>query len=579
MTTKKLKKLSLRDTAIILLRAGIVSIPVKNKKPLILWSGYRTTPPTEGEVTSWPWEKATGSAILCIGDVVGLDYDDYEHPETFEAIRDKIPAGAFVEQSPRGGWHVFFKMQNPPEHGAYQLCQVKSRGILCNVYSKDITGLLNLPVVNEDVSGLTGLIIKKAVSLPDTRTGAGVNSIFNILKAPIPEGDRNVEFTRFAGLLRSRGLSGDVIEGILKAINTAHNDGVPEGEIQSIANSISKYDGDIHEQLPAPVWGAHYNKNGIPARKPELIVDILRRSHKLLISAPSKACKSFLAIRLALCIAHGRAFLNFPCTRGNVYLVNFEIDDGSYLHRVKAVADALGWTIPENILFHHLRGYSTNIEKLLPEIAACIDRSGKDFSAIILDPQYKLLRSEKIRSFSENDSVSMAYLYGQFDRYFSRRNISTVAISHFAKGNSSIKESIDRTVGSGAPMRDVDALGTLTPLDVDNAFRMEFSLREFAPQKPLSLSWKYPLHSVDGSLDVVSLKRPGRPGVSPETDDTLIYKTIQGTNKGMTQSAIRAVLAGKIGRYRVVESLERMVVSGKLKQNIGDKNAFIYAII
>jgi hypothetical protein len=328
--------------------------------------------------------------------------------------------------------------------------------------------------------------------------------------------------------------------------------------------------------LPEIVWGAHYIKNGIPERKPELICGILRQSHKMLIGAPSKACKSFLAIRLALAIASGHDWLGFPCKKGNVYVANFEIDEGSYLHRVQAVADALRWPMPDNIAYHHLRGYGQNIEELFPSIVAAID--GHAISTVILDPQYKLLRSSEIRNFSENDTVAMGYLYGELDRYFSRNGFSTIIISHFAKGLAASKEAIDRIAGSGAPMRDVDAVCTLSALESDDAYRMEFSLREFKTPDPLSLQWGYPIHTADPMLDSVPLKKPGRPGANTGSDDDLVFTTVQGLNGSATQSAVRAAVAGQLGRNRTVDALERLVIARKLTTSKGNKNATVYHV-
>ena len=329
------------------------------------------------------------------------------------------------------------------------------------------------------------------------------------------------------------------------------------------------------EAFPKMIWGSHYNEAGIPDRKPEVIEGILRLSHKLLIGAPSKACKSFLAARLALAIALGNEWLGFKCTPGKVYVANFEIDEGSYMHRVKAVADALGWEMSGNIAFHHLRGYNTEIETLLPAISRAI--RGHDFAAVILDPQYKLLRSTHIRNFSENDSANMSYLYGELDRHFAQNGISPIIISHFAKGSASSKDIIDRIAGSGVFARDVDALCTLTALDTENAYRMEFALREFKTPKPLSLSWEYPLHNIDPLLDAVPLKRPGgRPGVSPGADDETVLKTVQGLNGAASQSAVRAKLEGIMGKGRVIDALRRLAGSEKLNTTTGKNNAILY---
>ena len=330
------------------------------------------------------------------------------------------------------------------------------------------------------------------------------------------------------------------------------------------------------EGFPKIIWGSDYQA-GIPDRKPELIGGILRRSHKLLIGAPSKACKSFLAIRLALAIASGRDWLGFQCTQGNVYLANFEIDEGSYMHRVQAVADALGWKIPPNIAFHHLRGFNVEIETLLPAISRSI--KGHDIAAAILDPQYKLLRSNKYQNLSENDSTCMSYLYGEFDRHFARNDASPIIVSHFAKGTASFKDSIDRIAGSGVFARDVDALCTLTALETENAYRMEFALREFKTPEPLSLAWNYPLHETDPMLDAVPLKRPGaRQGISTGADDEAVLNAVQQLNGHATQTAVRAALSDQMGmsKNRVLDALQRLTNSGKLTSSRGAKNANFY---
>ncbi len=327
--------------------------------------------------------------------------------------------------------------------------------------------------------------------------------------------------------------------------------------------------------LPEIVWGAHYIQNGIPNLKPELIGGILRQSHKLLIGAPSKAFKSFLAIRLALAIALGREwFPGIPCKQGNVYIVNFELDDGSYMHRVKAIADALQWPMPANIAYHHLRGYGMDIEELFPAIASAID--GKNISAAIIDPQYKLLRSSQRSSFSENSSADMAYLYGFIDRHFSRNGISPVTVTHFAKGSATGKEAIDRIVGSGAPMRDADAICTLTALEANEAYRMEFALRDFKPQKPLSLQWEYPLHKVDPMLDSVPLKEPCRHGTTTGQDDETVLKVIRETGRINQTVVIAKTAAMKISRQRTTNSLQRLESSGTVTTEKGAKNATYY---
>lgn len=79
-----------------------------------------------------------------------------------------------------------------------------------------------------------------------------------------------------------------------------------------------------------------------PELPEELIKGILRNGHKMLISGPSKAGKSFLLMELAIAITEGRRWLGFPCRKGRVLYVNLEIDRASCIHRFANIYNALG---------------------------------------------------------------------------------------------------------------------------------------------------------------------------------------------------------------------------------------------
>jgi hypothetical protein len=370
-----------------------------------------------------------------------------------------------------------------------------------------------------------------------------------------------------------------VNEGIIVPFGHPSQRFIPLPQTESIDNIIdnrSIIEPVDNIQFPQPVWGHQYHQTGIPPRKEALIGGVLRRSHKLLIGAPSKAAKSFFAIRLAICIASGIDFLGFPCSKNNVYLVNFEIDEGSYMHRVNAVASAMGVNLPENIAYHHLRGYVQEIEILLPMLTKQIDNAGCNFGAIVLDPQYKLMRSSVMRNFSENSTDCLAYLYGELDRAFALRDISTIIVSHFAKGSPGAKNSIDRIAGSGLMARDVDALITLTPLQVDNAYSMEFHLRDFAPTDSFGVKWVYPLHQRVNDVNINNFKIPGRPSADPDEDDDIVYNKIVEMPDS-SQSAIIMALRNTMSKTRVVPSLDRLEEINRIKKS-GNINRFLYNI-
>ena len=107
-----------------------------------------------------------------------------------------------------------------------------------------------------------------------------------------------------------------------------------------------------------------------PELSPELIAGVLREGHKMIISGPSKAGKSFLLIELAFALAEGFNWLGNRCEMTKVLYCNMEIDKASFIRRVKKVYEAhkMNKDIhPENIDIWTLRGNCEPITLLAPK--------------------------------------------------------------------------------------------------------------------------------------------------------------------------------------------------------------------
>jgi replicative DNA helicase len=87
---------------------------------------------------------------------------------------------------------------------------------------------------------------------PEQRTPGKLADILATVSVGAPEGQRNVALTRLGGLLRSAGLHGDMIEGLLSAVNTARSVGLPEAEVRDIARSVGRYRPSSESRLPKP---------------------------------------------------------------------------------------------------------------------------------------------------------------------------------------------------------------------------------------------------------------------------------------------------------------------------------------
>ena len=248
-----------------------------------------------------------------------------------------------------------------------------------------------------------------------------------------------------------------------------------------------------------------------PALRDPLIDGILRQGHKMLMSGPSKAGKSMNLMQLAICIAEGIPWLDFPVKKGRILYVNLEIDDASFYNRFHELYQAMAIQPKhlDDIKTLNFRGYALPLNEMVPILLRRMQ--GTTFDAVILDPIYKVMMGD------ENNASDMGKFSNQFDRICNETGASMIYCHHHSKGAQGAKKAIDRASGSGVFARDPDAIIDLIELEMTDdirnnvrdgkasAWRMEGTLREFAPFDPLDLWFDYPLHYLDktGSLSTV----------------------------------------------------------------------------
>ena len=84
----------------------------------------------------------------------------------------------------------------------------------------------------------------------------------------------------------------------------------------------------VRKLPPLKAWADESQR--LPARPRVLIGEeghgLLRAGHKMVITGPSKAGKSWLAIGLACALATGGEWLGYGCEPGRVIYVNLELD-------------------------------------------------------------------------------------------------------------------------------------------------------------------------------------------------------------------------------------------------------------
>ena len=223
----------------------------------------------------------------------------------------------------------------------------------------------------------------------------------------------------------------------------------------------------INDDLPDPESLTDFINN-LPELAPPLINNVLRQGHKMLITGPSKAGKSFALIELTIAIAEGGKWFGFDCTQGKVLYVNLEVDKASCLHRFSDVYKALGYkpNNVNNIDIWNLRGKSTPMDKLAPKLIRRAIK--KNYIAVIIDPIYKVLTGD------ENSAEQMSKFCNEFDKICSELGCAVIYCHHHSKGNQGLKKSMDRASGSGVFARDPDAMIDLVELELsDNIKRYQ----------------------------------------------------------------------------------------------------------
>ena len=209
----------------------------------------------------------------------------------------------------------------------------------------------------------------------------------------------------------------------------------------------------------------------LPDLDPELIQGVLRVGHKMILSGPSKAGKSFLLMELAICIAEGIPWLGYSCLKGRVLYVNLEIEQKSCEHRLDEIYRNMGLQErSRNLDVWNLRGVACPMDELTPKL---IRRAkSKHYIAVIIDPLYKVITGD------ENSAEEMAKFFNLFDRVAHQLSCSVIYCHHHSKGNQGWKNAMDRASGSGVFGRDPDAILDMIELEINDSKREDLTHRQ-----------------------------------------------------------------------------------------------------
>ena len=318
------------------------------------------------------------------------------------------------------------------------------------------------------------------------------------------------------------------LQGIAKSVRIIELPGLPiKGDLHDFVEAHDAQDVDsIREEiisltekedlgaLPIIIDAATFTSIPLP-EPPQVISGVLHRGSKAVYGGPSKAFKTWTLLDMCLAVATGTDWLGFNTAPGPVLYINFELQPFAVHKRLLVLAEIRGCEVPHNLHIWNLRGFSRPLSQLLPELLRQIQ--GEGYALIIPDPIYKTLSGK-----NENDAGDIGTVCGEIESVAVQTGAAVAFGAHFAKGNASGKEHIDRVSGSGVWARDPDSIITATTHEMEGCFSVEMTLRNFPPPKPFVIRWEYPQMRREDGLDPTALKQPKNNGgrsteFSPET--------------------------------------------------------------
>ncbi|MGZ4963363.1 MAG: AAA family ATPase [Limisphaerales bacterium] len=298
---------------------------------------------------------------------------------------------------------------------------------------------------------------------------------------------------------------------------------------------------------------AAFLKREIP-EPPQLIYGLLHQGSKMVLGGGSKTYKTWTLTDLAISVACGEPWLSLKTTKAKVLYANFEMFEFSFQKRARAICQSKNITIPEGAIdVWNLRSYVASYTVLFPRILERIKKS--NYSMIVLDPIYKTYGET-----DENAAGAVAMLMNGLEQLSAQTGAAVVFGAHYAKGNAASKEAIDRISGSGVFARDPDTIVNVTRHEIDEAFTIEATLRNFKPIEPFVVRWIYPLMRRDEDLDPSRLKQAN--SRKKQCDPLDLLAVIESSTRNAPVSVSQWATNAKVKRSTLYEYLPVMVKKG-----------------
>ena len=262
--------------------------------------------------------------------------------------------------------------------------------------------------------------------------------------------------------------------------------------------------GDSEDDAPAlpAVTDADSLVAAFPDKPEQLIEGVIGLGDKLILSASSKAGKTWLMLHLAYAVQNGDQWLGHQCKQADVLYVNFELTEPWLGKRFRLITQSKPFQEAPSVL--NLRGFNVGWAELSKHIKQHIETAGKKYGLIILDPIYKMLGE-----CDENSNGDVAMLLNALERMGHETQTATAFSHHHSKGNKSGVDAIERMSGAGVWGREPDAIIDLTAHEDEDCWVVDTTARNYAKPPKVVVRCEFPnfVPVEDGDPD--ALKKPG----------------------------------------------------------------------
>lgn len=319
------------------------------------------------------------------------------------------------------------------------------------------------------------------------------------------------------GASNSTGFTGGSVLDFWQATGRARDNAEAIKLLREATGNARKADKGKHEgttpRLLLPRWQGVQAANP-PKRRPCLIDGVLRRGHVGLFSGKAKVGKSWLGMQLCVCVATGTPWLGFEVARGNVLMLDPELDTRSLDGRFAKVCAAMGVDASEadrHITRWSLRGVrkadgsAPTLEDVahdLRELKRCNELPSLDL--VFVDSMAALMDGD------ENASRDVRRNFNTLLEVAELTGASVMCSHHQGKGNGGDRSASDRARGSSAFMDCPDVVLSLDEIEPPSGEASDYigegrralcltcaGIREFATFPDVHTIWGYPIHLLD----------------------------------------------------------------------------------